>query len=218
MSNMADLSTKLDEYKLSDAQKNAVLELMEAPFKTAKPNTIASLVKKGVIEKNVQVDGLYSFTDEFARFMGWDHLVAPDQTEEEIRLDEEYFESESFADIIGQDPQELHEQVEETLEDLLRGDPWGVKDSDGEIKPLDPEVDEILFRKLVRKYDLMGQWRNSEVWGELTLEEIKKDIKTARPVNREARRKHKRILTNAFRQEFCIRPRKQVKICGAVGL
>lgn len=85
MSKMADLDAKLTEYKLSDAQKNAVVELMEAPFKNAKPNTIASLVKKGVIEHNVSVDGLYLFTDEFAKFMGWD--VEPELDEVDDALD-----------------------------------------------------------------------------------------------------------------------------------
>lgn len=64
MSNMSDLDIILTNHKLSEAQKNAVLELVgEGKFVGAKPNTIKSLVNKGLVEE--RLDG-YSLSDSLA--------------------------------------------------------------------------------------------------------------------------------------------------------
>lgn len=49
MSNMSELDTILSEYKLSAAQKNAVLEVIAGEIESAKTNTLKSLEKKGLI-------------------------------------------------------------------------------------------------------------------------------------------------------------------------
>lgn len=79
--------------------------------------------------------------------------------------------------------------------------------------------DTDLFRDMLKKNTLMGQWRNSEeAWGELSLTEIQEDIKTAHPINRAARRLHHKALTREFRKLFAMRPRKALKLTGAKGL
>lgn len=50
MGYMNSVDIVLTAHKLSDAQKNAVVELLSGGFTTAKPNTIKSLENKGLIK------------------------------------------------------------------------------------------------------------------------------------------------------------------------
>lgn len=74
------------------------------------------------------------------------------------------------------------------------------------------------FDRIIEKNNLMGQWRNSEVWADLSLDEVREDIKTAKPINRKARRLHTRLLASEYRRVFCPRPRKALKLTGAKGM
>lgn len=131
-----------------------------------------------------------------------------EQTPEEILLDEEYFDEEILAE---------HE---------MEGIPFNqVQDSDGVLKTpdwvVDPEitVDEVEdIKAIIRKNELMSQWQNSEVWADMSLEEVKEDIKTAHHINRAARRRHTKLLTSEYRKVFCPRPRKALKLTGKVGV
>lgn len=98
--------------------------------------------------------------------------------------------------------------VEEIMEELDTN-MWGSPETDGDVED---------FRNIIEKNKLMGQWKNSEVWESLSLQEIKEDIKTAHPINRAARRLHTKALTSEFRKVFCPRPRKALKITGKVGV
>lgn len=82
----------------------------------------------------------------------------------------------------------------------------------------DAEILTDAFEAIVEKSGLMSQWSNSEVWADLSLDEVKEDIKTARPINRKARRLHTRLLTSEYRKVFCPRPRKALKLTGAKGV
>jgi hypothetical protein len=169
MSTMTDLDITLSEYKLSDAQKNAVLEVIETSFPVnAKKNTLASLLKKGLVELIEGTEDNYTLSEDFARELGVGATPEITQTEEEIQADQKYFDDE-FFDVFG-------------------------------------------------KHNLMGQWRNSEVWADMSLEEIKEDIKTARPINRKTRRLHTRLLASEYRKMYCPRPRKALKLTGAKGM
>lgn len=65
MSNMSNLDIVLSEHKLSDAQKNAVVELLspESGLITAKPNTLKSLERKGLVTS--YAGGGWQLADEF---------------------------------------------------------------------------------------------------------------------------------------------------------
>lgn len=125
---------------------------------------------------------------------------------------------------------------EESIESLLQGDPWKlgdaitedeayiILDSDGELKGAEgTEFDKFNDKwddglKVTAGFGATLDWRGTEVWDGLTAAEIKEDIKTATPINRNARRTHYRTLRNAFRRQTVQRPRKQIKIAGAVGV
>lgn len=62
MGYMKALDIVLTEHKLSDAQKNAVVELLSGGFTAAKTNTINSLEKRGLI---LNVQGSWMLEPEF---------------------------------------------------------------------------------------------------------------------------------------------------------
>lgn len=98
MSTMTDLDITLSEYKLSDAQKNAVLEVIETSFPVnAKKNTLASLLKKGLVELIEGTEDNYTLSEDFARELGVGATPEVTQTEEEIQADQQYFDDEFFA-------------------------------------------------------------------------------------------------------------------------
>lgn len=99
-----------------------------------------------------------------------------------------------------------------------------ILDTDGELKDAEgTEFDKFDsswadWEKEIAGFGATLDWRGTEVWNGLTAAEIKEDIKTATPINRNARRTHYRTLRNAFRRQTVVRPRKQIKIAGAVGV
>lgn len=62
MSNMSNLDIVLSEYKLSDAQKNAVVELLSGGATVAKAVTFKALKRKGLVTK---VDEVWQLDDSF---------------------------------------------------------------------------------------------------------------------------------------------------------
>lgn len=221
---MKSLDLFLTEHKLSDAQKNAVVELLSGGFTTAKLNTIKSLEKRGLVSQFE--NGEYIFDEQFRAGLKEAYSVP------EVREVKGLAASQG---IVLTD-QEAFEVYQESVESLLQGDPWElgdaitadeayiVLDSDGELK--DAEGTE--FNKFDSKWnDLFKEtagfgatldWRGVEVWDGLTAAEIKEDMETAAPINRKARRTHFRTLRNAFRRANVERPRKALKLTGAKGL
>lgn len=113
---------------------------------------------------------------------------------------------------------------EESIESLLQGDPWKLGEAITADEPDLEFVDRFdskwadWERDLIGGFEMTTGWSGTEVWDGLTAAEIKEDIKTATPINRNARRTHYRTLRNAFRRQTVQRPRKQIKIAGAVGV
>lgn len=173
MSAIADLDIKLSEYKLSDAQKNAVLELMEGPLEMAKPNTIKSLEKKGIIQHDTSVLGLWSFTEEFAQDMGW-----AGENEHTSMFD------------VGVQMLEDISEAQAVQEVMFSGGEAEAPFADGIERFQDCWAD---WQKKLAGFGETLSWKNSRVWDGLTAEEIRADMDTAGPINRKARRASAKI-------------------------
>lgn len=189
MSAMADLDIKLSEYKLSNAQKNAVLEVMEQGWTSAKANTIKSLENKDILVKVSETH--HTFTDKFAGD------VATYMAKNNISV--EWQGAPSVADEV------------QAVQDVMFGggengdkadsvdDVKYVKDSDGILKRTDGlQADTFDDTMAPWEKELLGfgetlKWRNTKVWDGLTAEQIRKDLDTAGPVNRAARRRGQKI-------------------------
>lgn len=165
MSAMADLDIKLSEFKLSDAQKNGVLELMEGPFKLTKANTIKSLEKKDIIKADKSVEGGWQFTDVFVTKSG----------------------------IFGEQPDGLDReavkeinQVDEIVT-LLDSSPW-------DKSPETYSSDFAAWEAELLGFGETLKWKNTKVWDGLTAAEIREDMDTARPSGRAARRSDAKLV------------------------
>lgn len=163
MSAMADLDITLSQYKLSDAQKNAVVELLDGPT-TAKVNTLKSLEKRGILTPDTSVEGLWQFTDQFVKESG-------------------LF---SEADYDGIDDVQLAESYRQLVDNLRDEAPL----ADGVEYYQSDWAD---WEKELAGFGALSKWRNTQVWDGLTAEEIRKDMDTARPVGRAARRADAKI-------------------------
>lgn len=225
MGYMKSVDIVLTAYKLSDAQKNAVVELLSGGFSTAKPNTIKSLENKGLV---INKGDFYLFEESFKA-----ELKAAYSTPES----REVKSVAASQGVVLSDEEALQVSQEESLESLLQGDPWKMGDAitedeafivlDGPVLPAKTEyvVSPDTFQSvwLPWEVELMGfgatlEWKGTEVWDGLTAAEIKEDMETATPINRKARRTHFRTLRNAFRRVTVQRPRKALKITGKVGV
>lgn len=221
MGYMKSVDIVLSEYKLSDAQKNAVVELLSGGFNTAKPNTIKSLENKNLIIK--PNDGAWELEPVFAAEL----KAAYSQPEPR----------DNFTEVLGWEPDSRENETDaKSLESLLQGDPWKlgdaitedeafiVLDSDGELKDAEgTEFDKFDsswadWEKEVAGFGDTLDWKGTEVWNGLTAAEIAEDMETATPINRQARRTHFRTLKNAFRRATVQRPRKALKVTGKVGV
>lgn len=116
---------------------------------------------------------------------------------------------------------------EESIESLLQGDPWKLADLiDQDIQAGYQEIQQTQvfdsswsdWAKELAGFGETLNWKGIEVWDGLTASEIREDMESATPINRKARRTHFRTLRNAFRRQTVLRPRKALKITGAVGL
>jgi hypothetical protein len=212
MAVMASLDIVLNEHKLSGAQKNAVIELLSGGFTTAKPNTVKSLVTKGLV---VGGDGEYTFEPEFREKLrdGYSQVEYREKTEQIEAIQNELNTN------MWDDPEVTTEEVAQFTDMFNR-----VKDSDGEIK--NPEWvdryqdDWAAWEKELGGFEETLKWSNTSMWDGLTAQEIREDMDTAMPINRKARRLHTRTLRNAARRRHNAKSwvsRKSVKICGGKG-
>lgn len=227
MGYMKSVDIVLTAHKLSDAQKNAVVELLSGGFTTAKPNTIKSLENRGLI---INKGDFYLFEESFR-----------------AELKEAYSKPEArdnFTEVLGWEPDSRENETDaESLESLLQGDPWKLGDAimedEAELEPSDfvaapfagwelkvmatnaDQFDGKILGIIKDYIATVDGWKGIEVWDSLSLEEIKEDIETATPVNRKARRTHFRTLRNAFRRlnnKQTPDSRKSLKITGKVGV
>lgn len=221
MSAMADLDIRLSEHKLSDPQKNGVLELMEGGFKETRTNTINSLFKRGVIQPTSEENRPWEFTHTFAKSMGW-------ASEETATSDIDAIMERNNSGFSAFDTGvQILSDVEE-IEELLQ--PVGFISDEEVHERFDQLTDKLdavdtsdgltIAPWAQWELDLMGLkgWRNTDVWTGLSLEEIEEDIKTAKPLNRKARREYTKSMTSVYRKQFCPRPRKALKLTGAIGV
>lgn len=150
MSAMADLDIELSQFKLSDAQKNAVVEVFDKGYTTAKANTIKSLENKGLIVKVSETHHkLGTVLDDF--LSEWQGAAS----------------EESFTHIIDGDG--VLKKTDGTTFDTYQAD-WQA------------------WEKELAGFGETLKWKNTKVWEGLTASQIAKDIATARPINRQARR------------------------------
>jgi len=209
MSNMSDLDIVLSEYKLSDAQKNAVLEVIGEGYTLAKANTIKSLENKGLIVKVSETH--HKLGDELAQ------KVNP-ILERNKRVFEEFDrvdEVEAIRVELDTNMWDVSEEAQAVQDIMLSGGDNGDKADSVE------DVKLIAEPYAQWELELMGftGWRNTDdAWTGLTRKEIQADIKTAFGLNRKARRLHTRLLTSEYRKIMCPRPRKSLKITGKVGV
>lgn len=209
MSAMADLDIVLTRHKLSDAQKNAVVELLGGGFTSAKPNTIKSLEKKGLV---INKGDFYLFEqsfkaelkaareaekDNFTEVLGW----SPDDREPSFHeqlmadvaeLEEELNTNMWDAPVISEeeivDFKAMAEKLSGVEDDAFSEDPnpW----------TLGPETfdkDWALWERQVCGFEATIGWKNTDVWDGLTAQEIREDMDTAIPIGRKARRERARL-------------------------
>lgn len=202
MGYMKSVDAVFNEYKLSDAQKNAVVELLTGGFYTAKPNTIKSLENKGLIIRDTADSGkvIFHFEHEFHVKVKEAHSQPePRETIQEV------VEAKNA-------PESFHTEL---MQDLARLEEMADEFPTREV--FDSQMAE--WERELMGFDFVSGWKGIEVWNGLTAAEIQEDMETARPVNREARRTHFRTLRNAFRRmNNQDKSRKSKKITGAVGL
>jgi hypothetical protein len=197
MGYMKSVDVVLTARKLSDAQKNAVVELLSGGFTTAKPNTIKSLENKGLV---INKGDFYLFEESFKA-----ELKAAYSTPEVREVSQE--------DVQSVEASYLHITTEE-LEQMT-----DVVQPSTEFDRFDSKWDDQF--KVTAGFGETLKWKGTEVWDGLTAEEIREDMDTAYPAGRQARRVHHRTLRNAFRRmavKASPESRKSIKITGKVGV
>lgn len=170
MSNMGDLDIVLSEYKLSDPQKNAVLEVISGETTNAKLNTLKSLEKKGLIfqgENGWYLEG--EFQLELAPILNRNKAV---------------FEAFDQGGVNGDaDEKDVTKEVEAVQAAMF--------ESVAQVEVFDYQLG--VYTNTLMGFGDVYKWRNVIVWDGLTAEQIKEDIKTAFPINRKARRDHAKM-------------------------
>jgi hypothetical protein len=197
MGYMKSVDVVLTARKLSDAQKNAVVELLSGGFTTAKPNTIKSLENKGLV---INKGDFYLFEESFKAA-----LKAAYSTPEVREVSQE--------DVQSVEASYLHITTEE-LEQMT-----DVVQPSTEFDRFDSKWDDQF--KVTAGFGETLKWKGTEVWDGLTAEEIREDMDTAYPAGRAARRVHHRTLRNAFRRmavKGSPESRKSIKVTGKVGV
>jgi hypothetical protein len=189
MSNMSNLDVVLSELKLSEPQKNAVIEVIETSFPTnAKKVTLTSLVKRGLLELVEGTTDNYTLSEDLANKLGVGELQ---------KL------AESQGIVLS------HEDAVEAIQNELNTNMQDVEVTTDEVEAVSQMI-ETEFDKFDSKWNALFKetagfgetlnWKGVEVWDGLTAAEIREDIETATPINRKARRTHYITLRNAFRR------------------
>jgi|SRR5687768_587693 len=214
--------------KLSDAQIKALNEVHELGYTNARKNTLES-VSQYITSDNSGDEPRLILNTDGREVMGLPSLEVPQQTAEEIKLDEEYWASDEHmdADLLNGDAT--------TLEELLSGDPWKLGEQirediqAGYQEIASADVFDASWSDWAKEAAGFGEtlnWKGTEVWDGLTAAEIREDMETATPINRNARRTHFRTLRNAYRRRSTKQlkdanpsyTRKALKVTGTVGL
>lgn len=216
MSAMADLDIVLTKHKLSDAQKNAVVELLGGGFTSAKPNTIKSLEKKGLV---INKGDFYLFEESFKGELKATREVYTNQIMAAPEVEKNNFTKVLDSDGILKtpnwaDPEVSQEEVDifkamaknlsgvedEPLADwereLLSAWSGTVVNDEGVLPEIDPfkfDKDWAMWERELCGFEATIGWKNTDVWDGLTAEEIRKDMDTALPVGRKARRERARL-------------------------
>jgi hypothetical protein len=183
MSKMADLDIVLTDYKLSDAQKNAVVELLDGEFVNAKPNTIKSLATKNIVEF---VDG-WQFTEKFIResgIFGEQPANVDREAVANIQKAEDVKKLAASQGIVLTD----EEAAQVAREDV---DPWT-------LGPDTFDKDWAMWERELMGFEATIGWKNTHVWHGLTAQEIREDMNTALPIGRKARRERRRQVQKAL--------------------
>lgn len=154
MSKMADLDIVLTDYKLSDAQKNCVVEIMADGTTTARKNTVTALENKLFIHG--KGDGTYELMNVLKEALG------------------------------------LSDQVEENVGPVLP------ETTEYVVSPDRFNKDWAMWERELMGFEATIPWKNTDVWDGLTAEEIRKDMDTALPVGRKARRERARMVRKAL--------------------
>jgi hypothetical protein len=184
--------------KLSEAQVKALFEIHAKVAKsliTARKNTIQSLVKAGLVEEGEWAgEPSYRLTDQ-----GFDAIGEPVVDREKVAQIQEIEELQSVVE---------HDSIEEAL-DHIDTQKWehtkkaiaelsgGGEQGDTVIEDEAPFADGIErfqdcwadWEKELAGFGATLDWRSTQVWDGLTAEEIRADMDTAAPINREARRR-----------------------------
>jgi hypothetical protein len=189
MSAMADLDIVLTDYKLSDAQKNAVVELFEGGATVAKTVTFKALERKGLV---TMVDGFWQLDAEFRnKLRGEVNPVEDIQAE----LNTSMWDSPVTAE---GDPWKVGEQITADEPYLEFRDEITLEPSPWEMGPETFDKDWAEWETELTGFGETLKWRNTDVWHGLTAEEIREDMDTALPIGRKARRERARIMRKAL--------------------
>ena len=190
MSKMADLDIVLTDYKLSDAQKNAVVELLEGEFVNAKQNTIKSLAAKNIVEF---VNG-WQFTEMFIResgIFGEQPANVDREAVANIQKAEEVKKLAASQGIVLTD-EEASQVANESLGPVLP------ETTEYVVSPDRFNKDWAMWERELMGFEATIGWKNTDVWDGLTAEEIREDMETARLVGRKARRERRRQVQKAL--------------------
>lgn len=177
MSATSDLDIVLTAHKLSDAQKNAVVELLGGGFTSAKSNTVKSLEKKGLV---VQDGDDYTFSPVFEA-----ELKAAREPSFHEQLMTDDVKKLAASQGIALTDEEANQVAQEDP------NPW----------TLGPETfnkDWAMWELELCGFEATIGWNNTDVWHGLTAQEIREDMDTALPIGRKARRERARIIRKAL--------------------
>lgn len=193
MSAMADLDIVLTKHKLSDAQKNAVVELLGGGDNVVKPVTFKALERKGLVSK---VDEVWQLDAEFKA-----ELMATREPSFHDKLMSDVAEIEEELNTNMWDAPEI---TEEEIVDFkaMAAKLSGVEDDDAFSEDPNPwtvgpetfDKDWAMWERELCGFEATIGWKNTDVWDGLTAQEIREDMDTALSIGRKARRERARII------------------------
>lgn len=178
MSAMADLDITLTDLKLSDAQKNALVEVHTASGDnskiSARKNTLNSLVSRDLIR---EIGGTWTTTPAGREALG---IPVVEVIEEELNTN--MWDAPAITD------EEI--DIFKDMTDKLSG----VEDEDAQLQAYTFDKDWAMWERELCGFEATIGWKNTDVWDGLTAEEIREDMDTALPIGRKARRERARLV------------------------
>lgn len=168
--------------KLSDPQNSALIEISQKGETTAKPNTVQSLINKGlVIAVSREEFGFdYELTDPGREYLG---LPSKEEFAQAVETDNQNFHQALMAEVAE-------------IEAALNTNPW-------DANPFEFYQDSWTDQeKIDAGFEATLGWKKTEVWDGLTAAQIAEDMETAFPVGRQAKRVHFVTVRKAFKRQF----------------